>query len=697
MGWWQLVSVAQLALGTRGKTRPTERVCGELGYDGSMRQLKIALLPSLTAAALAVFVVGLGESIAAGGSLYRAISSAGFLGYFALPVAVLLSLAVRALMRAWGFSRLLTLEAPKLAAAATLAIAVPIVLGCLSYVGAITLASRTQAPVVIAIGSALWMGAIGVLLVATSRPLYRLLVLVFDRLATARPALLTNRSIAAGAAVFVVVALGAIWWLAIRPQIGHFNIGPILWLVTLAALLVAVHLAWRLEPRARRPLGGVAAVLSVAAVVASLHAKSANPDTVLAIWGEQPLVGKTVDFYFDVDGLAEARNNAAIAPKPIRAQHPDILFVTIDTVRADSTPPYGGKARMPALTKLASIGKVFDWAFSAGNVTRRSIATIATCLSPHRVRGRVVGWSLKLDPRHVLFAERLRAVGYATSGFFWNDKFFGPNRFGGGLSHTEFSADGALELAKRAKQFLGRSSTHTGTRAPKFTWVHFIDPHNWRKEKAKPPKSLKTKEKVRWRYERSLMKVDRALERLLEAPVKNPAGRIVIVTADHGEGLGERGALHHSTNLYNSQIRVPLVIAGEGIAAGRIAQPVGHADLGPTILTLAGYQGDPDSVCDGRSLAAMVRNEAPADASGGFAHAAMVPDRSVSERADAIVIGKYKYIEGPGSVSELFDLAADPTELSDIRARLPEVTERMRKKLKSMRAEEPRPPFPPAR
>src|SRR5690606_38920534 len=101
-------------------------------------------------------------------------------------------------------------------------------------------------------------------------------------------------------------------------------------------------------------------------------------------------------------------------------------LITIDTVRADATPPYGGSAEMPALAALGERGAVFSWAFAPSNVTRRSIPSMVIGLAPNRIRGRVVGWALRVDPRHVLLAERLRAGGYETAGFMCCAGFWSP-------------------------------------------------------------------------------------------------------------------------------------------------------------------------------------------------------------------------------------------------------------------------------
>ena len=136
------------------------------------------------------------------------------------------------------------------------------------------------------------------------------------------------------------------------------------------------------------------------------------------------------------------------------------------------------------------------------------------------------------------------------------------------------------------------------------------------------------------------------------------------VTADHGEGLGEHGQPYHSTDLYNSQIRVPLVIAGPGVTVGGRLEPVGLVDLAPTLLELAGFTPPAMPEMDGRSLADLLTGKRADDPDGGFAYSEMVVDRNVAEARRALIRGRWKLIESKKGV-ELYDLRTDPTERRD--------------------------------
>ena len=91
--------------------------------------------------------------------------------------------------------------------------------------------------------------------------------------------------------------------------------------------------------------------------------------------------------------------------------------------------------------------------------------------------------------------------------------------------------------------------------------------------------------------------------------------------ADHGEGLGDHGQPYHSTDLYDSQIRVPLVIAGPGIAPHHVGETVSLTDLTPTLVELAGFEPPRGASIDGRSLADLATGRRIPEADRGIAFA----------------------------------------------------------------------------
>jgi arylsulfatase A-like enzyme len=436
----------------------------------------------------------------------------------------------------------------------------------------------------------------------------------------------------------------------------------------------------------------VAAGLAAIVVGCALFAWQARPSLTLAIWGDRPLAGFTIDKLFDLDAIRAGVSLAEFRPaeRP-GAEHPDIVLVTIDTVRADHTPPYNGSAEMPVLKELGERGMVFDWAFSPSNVTRRSIPSMIIGLGPDRVHGRVVGWALRVDPRHVLIAERLEAGGYETAGFMCCEGFWGKEMRTGlqrGLQHLEIEPNG-LALSRQARAWLDeREKT---PHKPLFLWMHILEPHNWNAVTGEPHNETERRQF----YDRSLAGSDAMLGELLGAfSHRDPAhAPIVIVSADHGEGLGDHGQPFHSTDLYNSQIHVPLVIAGHGIKVGRVPETVSLTDLTPSVLELAGFQIPTGPSIDGHSFADLATGKRMSvDADAGVAFAAMIRDRSNPGGVTAIIKGRWKLIDTPTGF-ELYDCKSDRAERSNLMAARPPAYDELRRLLIQHRETAARSPF----
>jgi arylsulfatase A-like enzyme len=304
-------------------------------------------------------------------------------------------------------------------------------------------------------------------------------------------------------------------------------------------------------------------------------------------------------------------------------------------------------------------------------------------LAPNRVRGRVVGWALKIDPRHVVLAERLEAAGYDTAGFMCCYGFWGPDVHTGlqrGLQHLEIESNG-IQLGKKAHAWLA-ARDEKPNRKPLFMWMHILEPHNWPSAQGEPHNE---EEKKRF-YDRSLQLSDAIMVEVMSAFAKRPPDQapIVIVTADHGEGLGDHGQPYHSTDLYDSQTHVPLVMAGPGIHPGRIGETVSLTDLVPTIVELAGFDPPKDGSIDGYSLADLATGKRASNPDGGIAFAAMIQDRSNPGGIVAFTRGPWKLIDADGH-EELYNVHADPDEKSNLigqRLQQP-IVEELRKLLKA--------------
>jgi arylsulfatase A-like enzyme/Flp pilus assembly protein TadD len=342
---------------------------------------------------------------------------------------------------------------------------------------------------------------------------------------------------------------------------------------------------------------------------------------------------------------------------------PNLLLVTIDTLRADHVGAYGhAAARTPVLDGLARRGARFARAQAAVPLTGPSHATILTGLYPpvHGVRDNV---TFTLDASHPTLATLLKATGYDTAAFIGAYPLASDFGFGHGfdvfdqaLHPSALGSQGAErpanEVADAAVRWLAARRNR-----PFFAWVHFYDPHA--PYAPPPPFDQAFPEQP---YDGEIAFTDTQLGRVLDALRPGHANdTLVAVAGDHGEGLGEHGEAEHGVLMYESTLRVPLLLAGPGLPAGAVVQaPVGLAELLPTLLGLLGVpapQGLP-----GRDLGPAMRGTPfPADALYAETLFGRLACRWATLRG--LTEGDWKLIRG--ARTELFNLADDPGETRD--------------------------------
>jgi arylsulfatase A-like enzyme len=644
-------------------------------------------LPTVTAASSGALVSASIEATR-GEGLGVALCAAGFVALLMFPLLVLLHAAARGVWRAWQPHELSLVEsdgaAPRFAAWLLV-----FMLGCAALMAIVFFTTQRLAdssafsPLVVSYVDPAVAVVSALVLLALSRPLVRVLMRVLRS-----QRWLTVRRIVGLVVGGAVLAVGLSWVLVIAPALGPLDLGMFLAPIAGIAVSVLVHWSTRVLPRM---FAVISAALLLCCVLATFVIRFVDPPTVLSVWGDMPVAGFVVELVFDLESIREDIPQSEYRPLAVPgARHRDIIVVTIDTVRADHTPPYGGHAEMPTLAALANHGTVFEWAFSPSNVTRRSIPSMMIGLQPNRVRGRVIGWALRVDPRYIMLAERMRAGGYETAGFMCCDGFWGKKFHTGldhGLEHLEIDHNG-LALARRAHAWLSTREQAHPTK-PLFMWMHILEPHNWGGFGPEPHTDAERSAT----YDRALAACDTMLKEVLTSFADRPPDDmpIVIVTADHGEALGEHGQPFHSTDLYNSQIHVPLVISGPPVRASRVGETVSLIALAPTVLALAGFSPDAGAFDDGPFAALATGDRAP-DPEGGEAFTMMVKDRSNPGGMAAVVAGKWKLIDDHGTL-RLFDVHADPHELTDLAATRPPVVERLRVMLQKRLSAGHRSPF----
>jgi choline-sulfatase len=376
--------------------------------------------------------------------------------------------------------------------------------------------------------------------------------------------------------------------------------------------------------------------------------------------------------------LACTRGAPQVDLHPIPGQN--VLLITIDTLRADALGSYGGRAATPALDRLAAEGVRFDFAHAHAVVTLTSHASILTGRYPfqHGLRDNS-GYRLPADAPTA--ASRLKASGYATGAFvaaFPLHSRFGLNhgfdvyddRFGETRAPTELVMPErpATAVVAIARDWIASRSQPTAPSPPWFAWVHLFDPH----APYRPPPPFDAQYASR-PYDGEVAAVDAALAPLI-GDVRS-AGRptLVIITADHGESLGEHGEASHGLFAYESTLRVPLIVsdigAGAPVARGEVSSVAArHVDILPTILDAIGVP--PPSDLPGRSLlAASERRSSAAPRPSYFEAMEGVLNRGWAPLS-GVLANREKLIDLP--ILERYDLATDPAEQTNLAGRAPE-------------------------
>ena len=193
------------------------------------------------------------------------------------------------------------------------------------------------------------------------------------------------------------------------------------------------------------------------------------------------------------------------------------------------------------------------------------------------------------------------------------------------------------------------------------------------------------------RYAAAIAFMDSQIARLVQALDEKRAldRTAIIVTADHGESLGDHGERGHGIFVYESALRVPLIVRWPGIAPRRVPDLVQLIDLAPTILALEGLEAPP---MDGANLAPVLRGR-PAGGRTGYAES-MFPLQHGWSALRTVRDNRFKLIEAPRP--ELYDLATDPDELQNLYDTQPAAAARLAAKLRTFGPAELHPAAVPA-
>ncbi len=379
-----------------------------------------------------------------------------------------------------------------------------------------------------------------------------------------------------------------------------------------------------------------------------------------------------------------------------------VLIVTVDTLRADHVGAYGGPIPTPAIDGVANAGALLLDAFTPTPSTGPAHASLFTGLHPWR-HG-VLDNAVPLGAEVPIISEQVQQAGIATAAFV--SSYVLASRFGLARGFETFHFEPGEKYLWRGRdreRFWTRANATTDAalgwlrdhrRESFLVWVHYFDPHapyepppGFERPIGEPvslagkvlppgvPSFARLTDAIRG-YRGDVAYTDAQLMRLLDGlrALDLSDSTTVVVTSDHGEGLGDHALLEHGENLFEELVRIPLVVRGPGIAPGRrLSGAVQLEDLAPTTLALLELPIPPD--LDGVSLVPWLRGavaESPRVAVVGRRKPyPREPDLFFAFRAGRKWIGP---LDGPGRAYRL-DLdphedggeeAAAPAEISAV-------------------------------
>ncbi|MCD6193506.1 MAG: sulfatase-like hydrolase/transferase [Candidatus Aminicenantes bacterium] len=335
----------------------------------------------------------------------------------------------------------------------------------------------------------------------------------------------------------------------------------------------------------------------------------------------------------------------------------NVLLITIDTLRADHLGVYGGPSNLtPEIDRWAAGGVIFNRAFAHATTTLPAHASILLGATP-LYHGVHENGTFYVQENYISLAEHLQSAGWSTAAFvgaYPLDARFGldqgfeiyDDQYGSqDFDHHDYVERPAEAVIDRALAWVKSASQ------PWFLWIHCYDPHA-PYEPPPPYNQLYQASPYKGEVAYVSTQVGRLHDWLTKQNLEDKT--IVILTGDHGEGLGDHGERTHGYFAYNSTLWVPLIISSPGSKHHRVENYVSHQDIFPTVCDLLDLKV-PRQV-QGQSLRPALQGKKIKERTIYFESLYPYYSRGWAPLR-GLIINHHKYIDSP--IPELYDLEAD--------------------------------------
>jgi len=359
--------------------------------------------------------------------------------------------------------------------------------------------------------------------------------------------------------------------------------------------------------------------------------------------------------------------------KPVEIDEMNIILFTIDTLRADHLECYGyDRVKTPNINQLASEGILFEHSIAQAPLTLPSHSSIFTGTHPfyHGMRD---NGGFYLEEKHITLAEVLKTKGYSTGAFvgaFVLDSRWGLDQgfdyYYDNFDPTKYKTVSLDSVQRRGDEVLSEACKwlEKNSQDKFFAWIHLYDPHT----PYNPPEPYKTQYNGRrfGLYDGEIAYVDLLMgdfRNFMEE--KNLLDKtLIILTGDHGESLGEHKESAHGFFIYDSDIRVPLIIRfpENKFQGSLITNQVRSIDIMPTILNMIGGRS-PESV-QGESILPLILGKQGGEAFSAYSETYWPRYHYGWSELKSLRKGQYKFIDAPKP--ELYDILEDPGELNNL-------------------------------